>query len=63
MSEDITELMMAAIAAVIAETHADGDAPAQVARPPGAAWSQDHRRQMTGKTSLMNARAGRSPWR
>ena len=63
MSEDISELMMAAIAAVIAETQADGDDPAQVARQPGAAWSQDHRRQMTGKTSLRNARAGRSPWR
>ena len=32
MSQDITELMMAAIAAVIAETQADGDDPAQVAR-------------------------------
>ena len=63
MSQDINELMMAAIAAVIAETQMDGDDPAQVARQPGAAWSQDHRRQMTGKTSLMNARAGRSPWR
>ena len=63
MSQDITELMMAAIAAVIAETQMDGADPAQVARQPGAAWSQDLRRQMTGKTSLMNARAGRSPWR
>jgi hypothetical protein len=56
-------LMMAAIAAVLAETQADGDDPAQIARQPGSAWSQDHRRQMTGKKSLMNARAGRSPWR
>jgi hypothetical protein len=63
MGEEISELMMAAIAAVIAETQADGDDPALVARQPGAAWSQDHRRQMTGKRSLMNARAGRSPWR
>jgi hypothetical protein len=63
MAEEISELMMAAIAAVLAETQADGDDPAQVARQPGSAWSQDHRRQMTGKTSLMNARSGRSPWR
>ena len=63
MGEEISELMMAAIVAVMAETQADGNDPAQVARQPGAAWSQDHRRQMTGKRSLMNARAGRSPWR
>ncbi|MFZ8906354.1 MAG: hypothetical protein ACO2Y2_03240 [Poseidonia sp.] len=63
MGEEVSELMMAAIAAVIAETQADGDDPSQVARQLGSAWSQDHRRQLTGKTSLMNARAGRSPWR
>ena len=63
MGEEISELMIAAIDAVMAETQADGNDPAQVARQPGAAWSQDHRRQMTGKRSLMNARAGRSPWR
>ena len=34
MSQDISELMMAAIAAVIAETQADADDPAQVARQP-----------------------------
>ena len=63
MGEEVSEFMMAAIAAVIAETQADGDDPSQVARQLGSAWSQDHRRQLTGKTSLMNARAGRSPWR
>jgi hypothetical protein len=63
MSEHMSELMMAAIAAVLAETQASGDDSAQIARQPGSAWSQDHRRQMTGKKSLMNARAGRSPWR
>ena len=63
MAEEISDLMMAAIAAVIAATQGDGDDPAQIARQPGSAWSQDHRRQMTGKASLMNARAGRSPWR
>ena len=63
MTEKISERMMAAVAAVIAATQGDGDDPAQIARQPGAAWSQDHRRQMTGQPSLMNARAGRSPWR
>ncbi len=63
MGESMSELMMAAIAAVLAETQADGEDPGQLARQLGSAWSQDHRRQMTGKTSLMNARAGRSPWR
>ena len=63
MGEEVSEFMMAAIAAVIAETQADGDDPSQAARQLGSAWSQDHRRQLTGKTSLMNARAGRSPWR
>ncbi len=63
MVKNISELMMAAIAAVLAETQVDGDDPAQIARQPGSAWTQDHRRQLTGKTSLMNARAGRSPWR
>lgn len=63
MTEKMSERMMAAIAAVLAATQADGDDPAQRARQPGSAWSQDHRRQMTGQRSLMNARAGRSPWR
>lgn len=63
MSDEISELMMAAIVAVLAATQMDGDDPSQVARNLGSAWSQDHRRQMAGKTSLMNARAGRSPWR
>jgi hypothetical protein len=63
MSSDVSERMMAAIAAVLAATQADGDDPAQVARQPGSAWSQDHRRQLTGQPSLMNARASRSPWR
>ncbi|GIR76077.1 MAG: hypothetical protein VXZ04_01630 [Candidatus Thermoplasmatota archaeon] len=63
MGEEMSELMMAAIAAVLSATQADGDDPAQVARQPGSPWSQDHRRQMTGRASLMNARAGRSPWR
>ena len=63
MSDEVSELMMAAIMAVLAATQMDGDDPSQIARHTGSAWSQDHRRQMTGQTSLMNARAGRSPWR
>jgi hypothetical protein len=63
MAEDVSELMMAAIAAVMAATNSEGDDPSQMARNPGAAWSQDHRRQMMGQPSLMNARSGRSPWR
>ncbi|DAC22007.1 MAG: hypothetical protein CMB00_00145 [Euryarchaeota archaeon] len=63
MADEISELMMAAIVAVLAETRGDGDDPAQIARQLGSAWSQDHRRQMTGKKSLMSARSGRSPWR
>jgi hypothetical protein len=63
MAEDVSELMMAAIAAVMAATQSDGEDPAKVARHAGAAWSQDHRRQMMGQPSLMNARSGRSPWR
>jgi hypothetical protein len=63
MSDKVSEPMMAAMAAVIAATLAEGDDPSQIARQLGASWSQDHRRQMTGRRSLMNARAGRSPWR
>ncbi|MEK9651344.1 MAG: hypothetical protein VW102_04015 [Poseidonia sp.] len=63
MSEEVSELMMAAIAAVMAATQHDGEDASQVARRPGAPWSQDHRRQMTGQPSLMRARSGRSPWR
>jgi len=63
MNNDVTEEMMAAIAAVMAATQHDGNDAAQVARRLGAPWSQDHRRQMTGQPSLMRARSGRSPWR
>ena len=63
MSDDVPELMMAALAAVFAATQMEGEDPSQNARRLGSAWSQDHRRMMTGKASLMNARAGRSPWR
>ncbi|MFL2969252.1 MAG: hypothetical protein ACJZ63_00050 [Candidatus Poseidoniaceae archaeon] len=56
-------LRMAAIAAVIAEVTQQGDDPGQIARQPGLAWSQDHRRINTGQSSLMHRRASRSPWK
>jgi len=60
---DRATLRMAAIAAVIAEVTQQGDDPAQIARQPGLAWSQDHRRINTGQSSLMHLRASRSPWK
>lgn len=63
MAEEFSEAMMAAIAAVLAATQHDGADASQIARRLGSAWSQDHRRQVTGKESLMRARSGRSPWR
>ncbi|EHR76451.1 MAG: hypothetical protein MG2_0863 [uncultured Candidatus Poseidoniales archaeon] len=40
-----------------------GEDVSQVARKPGLAWSQDHRRMNTGQSSLMHQRASRSPWK
>ena len=60
---DLATLRMAALAAVIAEVTQQGDDPAQIARKPGLAWSQDHRRLNTGQSSLMHRRASRSPWK
>lgn len=60
---DPATLRMAAIAAVLAEVMQQGDDPAEVARNPGLAWSQDHRRMNTGQSSLMHQRASRSPWK
>ena len=37
MADEISELMMAAIVAVLAETRGDGDDPAQIARQLGSA--------------------------
>jgi len=54
---------MAAIAAVLAMLSQSGDDPSQIARKPGLAWSQDHRRMNTGQSSLMHQRASRSPWK
>ena len=44
---DPATLRMAAIAAVIAEVTQQGEDVSQVARKPGLAWSQDHRRMNT----------------
>ena len=49
MSDDVSELMMAALAAVLAATQMEGEDPSQNARRLGSAWSQDHRRMMTVK--------------
>ena len=60
---DPATLRMAAIAAVLAEVMQQGDDPSEVARKPGLAWSQDHRRMNIGQSSLMHQRASRSPWK
>jgi hypothetical protein len=61
--EDEQTLRMAAIAGVLAMLQSQGEDPAQIARKPGMAWSQDHRRMFSGKSSLINHRASRSPWK
>ena len=56
-------LRMAAIAGVLAMLQSQGEDPAQIARKSGMAWSQDHRRMFSRKSSLINHRASRSPWK
>ena len=53
---------MAAIAAVLSMVDAGEDVSVK-GRQPGEAWSQDHRRIVMGKSSLMAQRSSRSPWR
>ena len=53
---------MAAIAAVLSLVES-GDDTSQRGRQRGEAWSQDHRRMNMGRSSLMNYRSNRSPWR
>lgn len=60
---DEETLRIAAITAVYSMLSQNGDGPGQVARKPGLAWSQDHRRMNMGKSSLMQKRASRSPWK
>jgi len=62
-NKDEQTLRMAAIAGVLAMLQSQGEDPAQIARKAGMAWSQDHRRMFSGKSSLMNYRASRSPWK
>lgn len=60
---DLEVLRIAAIAAVISILNEQSDDPSQAGRMPGSSWSRDHRRMNMGKTSLMNLRASRSPWK
>ena len=62
-NHDEETLRMAAIAAVISMLAQSGVDPSQIARKPGLAWSQDHRRMNMGLSSLMQKRASRSPWK
>ena len=59
---DETTRRMAAIAAVLSIVESGYDA-SQRGRQRGEAWSQDHRRMNMGRSSLMNYRSNRSPWR
>ena len=61
--EDESALRMAAIAAVLSILNEQSDDPSQVGRMTSKAWSNDHRRLNMGKSSLMNMRASRSPWK
>ena len=59
---DETTRRMAAIAAVLSIVESGEDA-SQRGRQRGEAWSQDHRRMNMGRSSLMNYKSNRSPWR
>ena len=48
--------------AVLNETEGASDI-AQVGRSLGESWSQDHRRVVTGSSSLMQTKSARAPWR
>lgn len=61
MADEAT-LRMAAIAAVLSLVET-GDEASQRGRQRGEAWSQDHRRMNMGRSSLMQYRSKRSPWR
>lgn len=61
MADEATR-KMAAIAAVLSLLESTDDASNR-GRQRGEAWSQDHRRMNMGRSSLMNHRSNRSPWR
>ena len=58
----ISQLEMAAIAAVLAASSVRND-PSQVGRNHGEPWSEDHRRMNMGMSSLMHKKSSRSPWK
>ena len=60
---EVEVLRIAAITAIISILNEHSDDPSQAGRSPGLAWSQDHRRMNMGQASLMQQRAGRSPWK
>jgi len=59
---DDSILRMAAIMAVFNEIMGANDA-AQIGRNLGESWSQDHRRVVTGSSSLLQRNSSRAPWR
>lgn len=61
MADEATR-RMAAVAAVLSLLESTDDASNR-GRQRGEAWSQDHRRMNMGRSSLMNHRSNRSPWR
>ena len=61
MADEATR-RMAAIAAVLSLVESGADA-SQRGRQRGEALSQDHRRMNMGRSSLMNFKSNRSPWR
>ena len=61
MADEATR-RMAAIAAVLSLVES-GDDASKRGRQRGEAWAQDHRRMNMGRSSLMNYRSNRSPWR
>lgn len=61
MADEATR-RMAAVAAVLSLLESTDDA-SQRGRRRGEAWSQDHRRMNMGRSSLMNHKSNRSPWR
>ena len=60
---DESILRIAAIWAVLSVIENQSDDGSQVGRQSGPVWTQDHIRINTGRSSLMNSRASRSPWR
>lgn len=62
MTDEAT-LRIAAICAVLSTIENQSDDGSQIGRQSGPVWTQDHIRMSTGRSSLMNRKASRSPWR